>query len=277
MKVLLIRHAESKFNKAVVDAHAHVDVGSTNKNLVFYVKIIKDPELIDAGITDYGVTQCQASVIKNAEVLRKVRLVLVSPMNRALETADWMFNKMLPTASGDHLPPYHKPAFVVMPDLHEVLESCCDVPMETPKKIHRFEGFDFTAQLGIEKKFGFLWFSETMFHQGIRKQIRNEVSKSSEGTDFEKACRTVDVIRDRLPNYLEAGPDVFYRTRRFRNWFWLYLKDKHYHDGEIAIVGHSFFFEVLSSTEFSADNHPTNGKHMENCEVAPFEMDPHEL
>lgn len=263
MEVLIIRHAESQFNKAVVEALEHANVGSQNKSLVLYVKALKRPELIDAGITELGRKQCAESAAENAERLKKVKLVLVSPMNRALETADLIFNKHLHDKNGGQ-----RPEFVVVPDMHEVLESCCDIPMGAQEKATKYPDWDFSAMLEIEKRLGFIWFSETMFNQHTRRLIREEVAKSAEEGDLQKAYRVVDVLRDHLPAYLEGGPDLFFRSQRFASWLWGFLKDKGLKAEEVALVGHQAYFETLSATEFDAQNNPKNGRMLANCEVA---------
>lgn len=265
MDVLMIRHAESKFNKAFTEALEHAKVGSNSKVLVLYVKVLKEPELIDAGITDLGRQQCAESALINAERLKKVKLVLVSPMNRALETADLMFNKHLYDTIGGE-----RPKFVIVPDMHEVLESCCDIPLGSKEKAVKYPNWDFTEMLEIEKKLGFIWFSETMFNQRSRKLIREEVAKSAAEGDLQKAYRVVDVLREHLPAYLESGPDLFFRSRRFISWFWNFVKDKGLKAEEIALVGHSAYFETLSATEFNEQNEPLNGRLLKNCEVAPL-------
>ena len=274
MKVLLIRHAESKYNKLVRETTEELQTESTNKNLIYFLKVRKDPEFIDTDITELGHKQCQKSAAFYYNSLKQVKVVLVSPMNRALKTCSLIFGEFL---NGNRNNLSVGPRVIVIPDLREVLESNCDVVLGSSEKQVLFPHYDFSEVSLLEKKFGFGWFYETMFNQHTRKKIREEVAKKSEESDIEKAFQVVNVLRDHLPKYLEEGMDVFYRTRRFRVWFRDFIAKNNYLNGEIAIVGHSFFFETLTSKNFTEKNEPVDGLWLKNCEVTPFAIDPFEI
>lgn len=73
--------------------------------------------------------------------MNQVKIVLVSPLRRALETAQVLFAEMKP-----------QPWFVVVPELAEILSTACDIGrgyfvMEDKK----FKTFDFSRMGPVDK------------------------------------------------------------------------------------------------------------------------------
>lgn len=90
-KFTIIRHANSKYNFAVTDPNYQGD-----PNL--------DHALIDSPLSDLGLSQCQ----NKSYLLPGLKLVLVSPLVRTLETAYHLFK--------DH-PNFQEIKFLMVPDL----------------------------------------------------------------------------------------------------------------------------------------------------------------
>lgn len=87
--VILVRHAESEFNKHFASFQANTHRNTTQslsdkeiRNLHKFVKTRKD--LIDSRITDYGKHQCTLAGLEIRNL--PIKYVFVSPMRRTLET-----------------------------------------------------------------------------------------------------------------------------------------------------------------------------------------------
>ncbi|MCF6326415.1 MAG: phosphoglycerate mutase family protein [Devosiaceae bacterium] len=76
MSIYLIRHAQSEFNAA-------------------YGKIMRDPMIFDAPLSDLGITQ--AVEVRDEVERLNLKNVIVSPLTRTLETAELIFQRSLPT------------------------------------------------------------------------------------------------------------------------------------------------------------------------------------
>lgn len=86
-EALMIRHAESEFNKIV---NSTPDWGYFSQPH----RVHLDKSLIDCGLTEEGKRLCantriSGSYLKNN---REIDIVFVSPLNRTLQTADIMMN-----------------------------------------------------------------------------------------------------------------------------------------------------------------------------------------
>ena len=58
----------------------------------FCSEVLYNPQYADARLSEEGIEQCNKA--KSSEELRKVDVVLVSPLNRALETASIVFGEL---------------------------------------------------------------------------------------------------------------------------------------------------------------------------------------
>ena len=87
-------------------------------------------DLIDAPLSEEGYSQCTKA--KEALKNENVKLVLVSPLKRALQTAREIFK--------DHS---SNPKIVVYPQIREMLESSCDVPGSLKDLRTEFKEMDF--------------------------------------------------------------------------------------------------------------------------------------
>ena len=134
-KVWLIRHGYSRFNQ----------VKDANKldPKIPYDKFSKD--LIDAPLDEKGIDQCiQAQKEVN---LKNIKIVFVSPLQRALETSLHMFSKH---------PNLGKIKFIVQPLLREVLNNANDIPNHTLKRLRekyeKLEKFSYDFSSGVYTK-----------------------------------------------------------------------------------------------------------------------------
>lgn len=84
--VILVRHAESEFNKSIRSIEKKAEIMSLpKKEFREMQKLISgNKEFIDSPITDLGIDQCKKAAMEIANV--PIKYVFVSPMRRCLET-----------------------------------------------------------------------------------------------------------------------------------------------------------------------------------------------
>jgi len=265
MKLLLIRHAESKYNKLVSDTEKSMNLTSDDKRLILFTKCIKDPDLLDCEISQNGCEQISHSLAVNTDSLRNVKLVLVSPMTRALTTAKLMFNPLV--QCGQEI------KFLVVPHLREVLESQCDIVLSCQDKLAKYPNFDFSLILEEEKKYGFEWFIHSKLDQYTKQLMLKKVQAKENLTDIEKSFALIDFLQEHLPEFMESHHEVLHRTIVFKTWLKEFLKQNPYKEGEIAVVGHSCYFKLLTGSEFDKHGFPQTCRWLKNCEVFDYHVD----
>jgi len=123
MPIYLIRHGQSEFNKV------HIKGGP-------------DPMVWDAPLTALGCEQARQARDKIAEL--EIEQVLVSPLTRAIQSAELIFNGIAPIR--------------VIPDHRELLTHSCDVGVSATVLRHKFPQLSFD---GLPE----LW-----WHQGAKNK-----------------------------------------------------------------------------------------------------------
>ncbi len=111
-EALMVRHAESEFNKYV-----HIPTASLEEPL--RSNLHHNVRLIDCSLSKEGVLQAQRTHLPSSYVQhnRKVDILFVSPLTRALETAELLIktNRL------------EVKRVIVLPELTEVLSKICDL------------------------------------------------------------------------------------------------------------------------------------------------------
>ena len=79
-----------------------------------------DPAFINSSLSKRGIEECELASFKADEIMTHLSMILVSPLKRNYQTAYEIFK---------HHPNFSKVKVMVVPDLREVLESPCDVPV----------------------------------------------------------------------------------------------------------------------------------------------------
>ena len=111
-EALMVRHAESEFNRCV-----HLPKSFLEEPLRSNLHL--NVQLMDCSLSQEGVKQAQRTHLPLAYVQhnRKVDLLFVSPLTRALETAELLIKT-------NRLEVKH---VIVLPELTEVLSKICDL------------------------------------------------------------------------------------------------------------------------------------------------------
>ena len=263
MKIYLIRHAESEYNALTIRVGNELGINPENYHLFTYTKVIKDQNLVDAPITPFGVEQCKALRDKHHKTLDKIKVVIVSPMLRTLQTLRYVF---------DSCNTSHQRKFIIHPGIRERWESQCDIPGKTLANKAEFSEMDFSLMKGLLEKHGHKWFVTAMFNPFKREKLETYLSEI-EDDDIE--CindRVIDYMQDLLPEYVEDFKDFYQRIFEFKFWLKDFIELGGFKDGEIAIVGHSKVLTFLTGSNFGTDCFPTSFIRYKNCELAEFEV-----
>ena len=127
VKVLLMRHAESKFNERFRPLMDFLNFTGEGKSLSdeeqrrrrLEIRASSEPELVNAALNDIGKKQCHAAQVK-LNTHKNIKHVLVSPMTRAIQTFE---ESMLTHPNLLE----NKIKVDLLPDLRERGHSNCDI------------------------------------------------------------------------------------------------------------------------------------------------------
>ena len=108
--ILCLRHACSEFNVGENEFY-YDNAYSEDLDRRFNDEVLYAPKFIDAQLSKQGIKQCQQ--VRTNPTLSSVQIVLVSPLYRALQTAEIVFGKL-------NIP------IIVIPELTESFRFGCD-------------------------------------------------------------------------------------------------------------------------------------------------------
>lgn len=158
--------------------------------------------LIDCSLSKEGVLQAQRTHLPSAYVQhnRKVDILFVSPLTRALETAELLIKT-------NRLEVKH---VIVLPELTEVLSKICDLSSPIEEKRRRFKSFDFSEMdRFLQEKRGQLRSEEEWQDAQVDPDYREDIlRKESYG------LRYMGILRKIFPVPLESSERCFDRSLR---------------------------------------------------------------
>lgn len=241
MSVILIRHAQSLFNKA---AEA---MGPATYHM---------GEYIDARLSDLGIQQAKnaTSIVQNYNI----KYVYVSPHRRTLETAQHVFK--------DHP---SNPKFIVDSLVKEFTTASCDIPEDINLTVKEFGEYDFrTLDKGLGREF---WWLNTLNHKIASLLLSEMIAKYPQKEDL--LANMKHFLLDKLANKYEfetlfEGRDRAKRVLRYVKDHALRLPPTE----KIAIVSHYVFLRQFTATKFNQKGYALDAKHFENCEVHEYKF-----
>ena len=160
-RVILVRHAKSKFNSACRKLE---DRGWTKEE---YRDLWSNGKYRDWSISETGVKQCK----KEAKTIRDVNIhtVFISPLRRTMQTAALLFK--------DH-PNFDKIKFIILPKAKESLEGPDDIPTNIDLTISEFSkdfpSLDATLFNKYEDKY--MYFFEDL-DESIRAELQPQIKE----------------------------------------------------------------------------------------------------
>lgn len=266
-EVCYIRHAQSFFNMfiALQRTKSPAELGATPSEISELSQVADkfDPKLADPRLTSKGVAQCEAA--KSQYHAMPIKVVFVSPLKRAMETAELLFR--------GH-PMAESIKFVVHPLLSEMLAGSNEIPCPVSEKIREFgpRGFDFGLFSGYKRP-------ELYFVCNINSPEREELLKKIEENEpkvsyIETVCAATKIRRTTYPTH-DRKVENYMNLRKRAKEFALFVKDymakNGLKSGEVAVVAHSTFIGQTTATEFNS-YHKGVFTSMENCGYRMFDV-----
>ena len=228
-KIYLIRHAQSKYNQASSELES-----AGKKSQIVNLKW--QPQYIDVELSEFGEQQAQQA-IPAAHALR-LRLVFVSPLRRALRTAQILFETHP-----------DQPRIIVHPQLSEKLKNAPDVSVYRGAPYAQFSKFDWSL------------FASDYFLFDIVKNPHTEALGDLPIEEIPE--KLLAVMESLVPEKIESANDMLRRTQNSKDLWKRYAAS-----GNIALVAHSNFFKFYT---MKFDGNAKNYRWMQNCEMLDSE------
>lgn len=261
--ILVIRHAQSVYNRRVLDAEN--SAVSEEREAADGIKFLKDPALLDAALSDFGVEQALASRETNMEVLDRVRLVFVTATCRTLETARHLFNTQ----------ERRSVRVVVLPTFEQVLGNC-DVFCFTAEHMRRFPEFDWSLVRPEVEANGWSWFLHRLTNPAKRESALRLVAPHRANPEaINGAFALVDFMRENGASQLENMEEFVERVTLAKIFVTSALESEKlgsFEAREVALVGHSYFIAAFTASKFDEKSTPMDGLRLANCQVVQFDL-----
>ena len=190
------------------------------------------PQYIDVELSEFGEQQAHL-IIPAAHALR-LRIVFVSPLRRALRTAQILF---------ENHP--DQPRIIVHPQLAEKLKNAPDVSVYQGQPYSQFIKFDWSL------------FNSDYFLFDI---VKNSHTEKLENLPIEEIpLKLLETMVSLIPDKIETANDMLKRTQASKD-----LWRRHASNGNIALVAHSNFFKFYT---MKFDCNQKTFRWMQNCEI----------
>ena len=249
-QIWLVRHAHSLFNMWDDWYEGRLkDSDLTPAELTFASSIVDkfDFNLVDPYLSHIGVNQCIAAQHTINQL--PIKYVLVSPIQRTLETATLLFEAHPNRAAIK---------FIVLPIIREIMANPDDIPVFTLSRFkdkyesHKDLHFDFSLVENSRNRL--LYFLETMDEE-VRDRVMNEVYRSKE-EDYVNIM--LNVMREKwthCPQHnkkIESFGNGRKRGHQFAQWVTQdFMMENEVSGNEIMVVSHSVFLSHLVAQEFN--------------------------
>lgn len=228
-KIYLIRHAQSKYNQASSELE-----NAGKKEQIAGLKW--QPQYIDVELSEFGELQARLA-IPQAHALR-VKAVFVSPLRRALRTAQILF---------ENHP--DQPRIIVHPQLSEKLKNAPDVSVYKGQPYAEFAKFDWS------------FFTSEYF---LFDLVKNEHTEGLSKVPIEEIPgKLLEKMVGLVPEKIETANDMLKRTQHSKELWKRYAAN-----GNIALVAHSNFFKFYS---MKFEGNSKTYRWMQNCEMLDSE------
>jgi broad specificity phosphatase PhoE len=284
-KILLIRHAQSKYNKAIKEIDRLLNEGKIDKveHKLNREKIKFSEDLIDCEITDQGYTECKEAGRELSNI--KIKYVIVSPMVRCLMTCNNVLKSIAETSPNSFSS--INPEIVVYPYIFEKIEDNCDLlrdvhqTMKSYQEIsHKTSNFSKTLKYNwsmmndipdlylyqlkfcdiVHKSYSFDYHSMALRHYQMKQEYIHHrlILEAMEKLDEEG-------------KFIESSRKTLERLTSFKFFLNNFIEEKNLKEDEkVLVVGHSILFKHFISTHLEEDTYEpyeTNGSVLNNCET----------
>src|SRR3990167_3201157 len=222
VKILLMRHAESMFNK--MQSETSQLQGVNRHNIISENRWIINDQLVDSLLSPEGVVECQDAQKVIPSKFPAVKYVIASPVRRALLTALLSF-KDYPTNLEYSIEPWAR----------EILNSQCDIACYSPKMLKEYPHIDSSVL-----KDDPLWFLDYYVdnpEQNYAPRLREAYAKAPNVETI------VEFFKQNFPK-LESHIQMKARDAKLKASLAKFIQLKQSQgiqigDGEIVLVSHS--------------------------------------
>jgi len=252
-----MRHAESLYNKIQSDYKEKNGLqpwDPEDESLRF----TNTEEIIDAGLTEEGVRQCESS--REKLDMLDIKFVITSPLVRALNTGIISFELH-----------HNNPKLIAEGWLRESIKSNCDLAMKTKALQEQHPDIEFRNVDGV------LWYLD----KWAKPSSPDSIDHADQIKALYSAKPDVQTILDYLekisPERLE-DEDMIYRRVAIAKAEVIKLVqeliEKHgAMDHQILIVAHSNFLKNFEATGVDEDGNLLGTHHFDNAEVREYDLE----
>jgi len=248
--IFIIRHGQSEYNVAKDKALAQND-----DNAVQAARV--NPELMDCSITKEGQLQAEECGKDLAE--KNIKHVFVSPLRRALQTAQAIFK--------NHP---NKPKLYADPNLTESLFVACDIGNSVDMMEKDFPEVDFTLVKELPQSH--LWFASHIADPLVQSDLQEKL-KQFEGNQEDETKFTrnhvLEMMKKSKSDTVESFFDLIKRTRVAKNKLRERI-DKLPKGEDVCVVGHHVFLDTFTATVFQDTGFPADGVVLQNAKYKMF-------
>lgn len=259
VKIILLRHAESKYN---VLAYGQRKTRGLNTNVeeLCDLRWIRDPDLLDADLTEIGIKQAEEAIPK-VNAYDKLKYVISSPLQRATNTAI--------ISVGKHPNPLQ---WRWIPEFREALCSNCDVANHTKDLKEKHDFFQADDEFYKDP----VWFLRHIPELEGSSEFAKQAIKVYE--DSEDFFAVTQFMKSIYPYKLESFRQIRARIENGKERLRNFLRSRaeageEVQDLELILVAHSIMIKTFTATEFSETGLPLNGTHLQNAELMEFDLE----
>ena len=262
VKVVYVRHSETFFN---VEKKVQKKSGIEKVKLNGFFQTLRDFQFVDSDITENGIKTTETAKQENHELLKKIKYVLVSPLVRALHTADILFNSNQM---------HSDLKIIVHPGLRTKLTTIYNVPFKWIEQKNKFKNFDFAEMDTRYAKYGFGWFADELYSEEHRTNLVKITEKNRELPLRQQVTHVLEYMEKIYPKcfYAEERREKFLKMVDFHIWMENFIKENGIKDEELCVVGHSSILKMLVAKEFDEKSLPIKTKKLANTEFVSFEI-----
>lgn len=256
VKILLMRHAQSEFNKA---AQIYSKKYGKSKENYDQVHFSKDPIFTDANLSDFGreqATQAQSTF----EAYKDLKYVFSSPFRRAVKTAKFALEKYP-----------KKTSWRLFPLIREAVHYSCDLALHTEDVLKEYSDIERTADLDDK-----LWFLKNIEKIEEKENPHLEAIQLYEET--KDHTKLIELMEKIYPNYLENDEQAMIRIKKSKVALKEFVNKKledgeEVKDCEILVVAHVATLRHFTATKWDSKHYPSDGYQFDNAEVREYELE----
>ena len=260
VKIVLIRHAESLLNEAKFKMKSN---GLSQKSVFNYFRVNNHFHFIDCGISENAskFSIPQQKINKKTDI-SKIKVVITSPMFRALQTTNLLFSDGISNNSQN---------IVVHPFLLPTLNKPYNIPYKWTTDITDFQNFDWSNMNKIERN-SFDWLFPQIKSQKL--EINFDFSRKNSKTMnlSEKVEFFGSFLNGLFPEKFETVYQKIYKLKLFKFWLQNFIKENNYLDDEVAVVSHNFVIEALFDDNFMTKMRKNEVLYTKNLEFKKCEL-----